>query len=48
MELRETMRRIEEATGRRSRGRYALDKLLHNAGRVDAAILAATTSRSCS
>ena len=39
MELREMTRRIEEATGRRRRGRYALDKLLHNAGRIDAAIL---------
>lgn len=39
MDLREMTRRIEEATGRRRRGRYALDKLLHNAGHIDAAIL---------
>jgi hypothetical protein len=39
VELREMTRRIEEATGRRRRGRYALDKLLHNAGQIDAAIL---------
>ncbi|MBK7331962.1 MAG: sulfotransferase [Betaproteobacteria bacterium] len=39
LELREMTRRIEEATGRRRRGRYALDKLLHNGGRIDAAIL---------
>jgi len=31
--------RIEEATGRPRRGRYALDKLLHNQGRVDPSIL---------
>ena len=39
MDLREMTRRIEEATGRLRRGRYALDKLLHNAGHIDAAIL---------
>jgi hypothetical protein len=39
LELREMTRRIEEATGRRRRGRYALDKLLHNTGRIDAATL---------
>lgn len=39
VELREMTRRIEEATGRRRRGRYALDKLLHNAGQIDPAIL---------
>ncbi|CAG0996207.1 hypothetical protein BURK1_02552 [Burkholderiales bacterium] len=39
MDLRAMTRRIEAATGERRHGRYALDKLLHNAGLVDAAIL---------
>ena len=39
LELREMTRQVEAATGRRRRGRYALDKLLHNGGRVDASIL---------
>jgi hypothetical protein len=39
MDLRAMTRRIEERTSERRQGRYALDKLLHNAGIVDRAIL---------
>jgi hypothetical protein len=39
LDLRAMTRRIEAATGERRHGRYALDKLLHNAGVVDPAIL---------
>lgn len=39
LDLRAMTRGIEEATGKRRGGRYALDKMLHNEGLVDPAIL---------
>lgn len=46
IDLRNMTKKIEEHTGEPRRGRYALDKLLHNKAIIDAGILARTDVKS--